>query len=792
MVQHHSQLHSRQPSLFAGGWRHLLPRADDPAHLLSLKVKALSACLAGERSLAQSPRLGARTRLACCGVAVCGAARRPAANAAHNRAPQPCRPPPAAAVGIGRADEVCPLIFSWDGFWQAKPSDQQLRLATYALRMLASAAASYAALPADQVARCRRCASMSSGVASHGAAQRPAATPHFVKACLVSATMQLLATRPQYLPAVDAFLASCAGQSPEMHSALLNAADALFSAAAAVGSFRPLAPRPRAGLAISRQRGGGAAAAAAAAAPPGDGEAGSPETPGSPTPSGVSGMLRRMKLSMSKRLASFSSPGAGRDPCASGAARPPLRPLHASASTLPAAVPPCLQPRPKLASAHARLPRPPCPPLTASRSNTAQRRPRTSAPTACGRRRAGCLAPGAPSRWPPSQRPRSRPWRRRSRRCRWPAGRRRRRGCGTAARGPPSGAAAGAVSGGVGLFSPWHEGRARLLRAATPHPPLTLRCPLCLVSHPAARPCWTTTRWPTARCCCARRRAAPRCRRWARCACWPRTPGGRRCLVRRRLPACSAGPWLPGWHGRCRLPAACLAGRLLVACCPALGWVLLSLGICCRAGACHPLPTCSCSAPLPASLPPCSQYQGEGPGHILPTKEAGAAVLAICQAAAMTHLLIGPAGGPSAAAAAAASPAAAAAAAAAAAPSASGSRPKGGSLRGRTRMRTGASSDGSSVRGSSPAGFSAGSATPQWTLQQEEIARGLQAVMSALTSRFPSESVSGRAGSPVPAGRPWLALACQRAADGPAALVRACLPAANRGRHIKAHPRLTE
>lgn len=48
MVQHHSQLHNRQPSLFAGGWRHLLPRADDPAHLLSLKVKALSACLAGE------------------------------------------------------------------------------------------------------------------------------------------------------------------------------------------------------------------------------------------------------------------------------------------------------------------------------------------------------------------------------------------------------------------------------------------------------------------------------------------------------------------------------------------------------------------------------------------------------------------------------------------------------------------------------------------------------------------------------------------------------------------------
>lgn len=41
-------MHSRQPSLFAGAWRQLLPRNDDPAQLLSLKIKALSACLAGE------------------------------------------------------------------------------------------------------------------------------------------------------------------------------------------------------------------------------------------------------------------------------------------------------------------------------------------------------------------------------------------------------------------------------------------------------------------------------------------------------------------------------------------------------------------------------------------------------------------------------------------------------------------------------------------------------------------------------------------------------------------------
>lgn len=48
LVQHHAQMHSRQPSLFAGSWRQLMPRSNDPAQLLSLKIKALSASLAGE------------------------------------------------------------------------------------------------------------------------------------------------------------------------------------------------------------------------------------------------------------------------------------------------------------------------------------------------------------------------------------------------------------------------------------------------------------------------------------------------------------------------------------------------------------------------------------------------------------------------------------------------------------------------------------------------------------------------------------------------------------------------
>lgn len=195
------------------------------------------------------------------------------------------------------------MVFAWDGFWEATPSDQQLRLATYALRMLGSAAAAYAALPPAQVARCRRCASMSDVVSSVRAALRPPATPHWVKACLVAGAVQLAATRPQYLPAVEAFLSNSAGGAcQDLHTALLNAIDALFSAAAAAGPFASLQPRPRAGLAI---------------AGPGSGRRGAPQrgpsslgspADGSASPGGGSGglssVLRRMRTSLSARFSS--------------------------------------------------------------------------------------------------------------------------------------------------------------------------------------------------------------------------------------------------------------------------------------------------------------------------------------------------------------------------------------------------------------------------------------------------------------------------------------------------------
>lgn len=489
LVQHHAQMHSRQPSLFAGAWRQLLPRNDDPAQLLSLKIKALSACL---------------------------------------------------AVGIGRAEEICPLIFAWDGFWQAAPTDQQQRLASYALRMLGSAAVSYAALPRDAVDRCRRCAAMSETVSGFKAASRPAATPHYVKACLFSACLQLLATRPQYLPAVEGFVAICgSGSCRSLQANLLNAFDALFSAAASAGQFTSLAPPPRAGLAISRHRSAHARLQ----------HSSSEDSPGSPhsggSGSGLSAVLRRMKTSLSLR---FTSPGQ----------TPDVSPAELSQSLQTAAEQgPASGPLPSIAE--------------------------------------GPIALGAPVPQPPAP------------------------------------------------LASWDEAEAWLWDARTwsalgaamlQHDPLAYRPLLLRLSQ----------------------------------------------------------------SGTSVLPMGAL--RLLAAY--------------------------------------ASQYQGECPGHQLSSKEAGQCVLAICQAAAMTHLLIGPAGGSASQQAQQAQQQLAAA---------DGSRTGRSGGRGRTRARA-AASDDHSVRGASPCSTNTGgSSTPQWTQQQEAIALAMQAVLSALTSHFPVDSVRRRAQS---------------------------------------------
>ena len=209
------------------------------------------------------------------------------------------------------------MVFAWDGFWAAVPTDQQLRLATYALRMLGSAAVSYGALPAEAVARCRRCTSMSTVVASFKAASRPAATPHYVTACLISAAVQLVGTRPQYLPAVEAFLCTGGGAAhQELRAALLNALDALFSAAATGGMFAALQPAPRASLDIARQHSGGRR---------GSGPPSPTDRTPSPGGSGLGSVLRRMKTSLSMRFSPSSGAwvwrGAPRRGCRRSAVR---------------------------------------------------------------------------------------------------------------------------------------------------------------------------------------------------------------------------------------------------------------------------------------------------------------------------------------------------------------------------------------------------------------------------------------------------------------------------------------
>ncbi len=195
------------------------------------------------------------------------------------------------------------MVFAWDGFWQAKPSDQQQRLATYALRMLGSAAVSFASLHAHGGGSELQPCCKPAGATAAAVGMAPA-TPQFMQACLVSACLQLVATRPQYLPAVEAFLANCGTSCMSLQQMLLNAIDALCSATA-VGTFTSLKAQP----ATTRQRSAGSRhlldrVASATAA--GSSSSGSPR--GSPpTRAGLGGVLQRMRTA-SKRFASSLAP----------------------------------------------------------------------------------------------------------------------------------------------------------------------------------------------------------------------------------------------------------------------------------------------------------------------------------------------------------------------------------------------------------------------------------------------------------------------------------------------------
>jgi hypothetical protein len=126
------------------------------------------------------------------------------------------------AAGVGDEEVVCHAVCSWEGFSDGHTinknhrnsnkngaSEQQLRAYTYALRILHSSA------PPDGPAAYR------------------------THACLITGILEAIVTKPQLVPAVDAFLRTC---SNDFSSIFLKAINALFSGVD--GQFESLKERP--------------------------------------------------------------------------------------------------------------------------------------------------------------------------------------------------------------------------------------------------------------------------------------------------------------------------------------------------------------------------------------------------------------------------------------------------------------------------------------------------------------------------------------------------------------------
>ncbi|GAB4816285.1 hypothetical protein N2152v2_003331 [Parachlorella kessleri] len=166
--RHHQQRYAKEPSLFEVNWRAALPAAHDDVLLITLKVKTLTACIAS---------------------------------------------------GIGDAWEVAEALNAWEGFWAPSPSPQQLRAAAYVLRMLC-----YAECPTPP--------SSGGGTAVGGgecAGCLGNCNEARLKAIVVAVVVQMAATRPHYLPAVESFMLHC---GPEVRAVILAALNVLFAAAA--------------------------------------------------------------------------------------------------------------------------------------------------------------------------------------------------------------------------------------------------------------------------------------------------------------------------------------------------------------------------------------------------------------------------------------------------------------------------------------------------------------------------------------------------------------------------------
>lgn len=158
MRQHAQQCHSGGALLLADCWEQLLPRGREPPELAAIKVKALAACL---------------------------------------------------SAGVGDEEVVCRAVCTWEGFGDVRPSEQQLRALTYALRTL------------------------------HSATPEDSPTVHRARACLVAGILEAIVARPQLVKGVDAFLATC---SFEFTATFLRAFNALLGSVE--GQFDVLRERP--------------------------------------------------------------------------------------------------------------------------------------------------------------------------------------------------------------------------------------------------------------------------------------------------------------------------------------------------------------------------------------------------------------------------------------------------------------------------------------------------------------------------------------------------------------------
>lgn len=111
------------------------------------------------------------------------------------------------ASGAGDPWACAQVLSAWDGLWRPAPAPRELRAAALLLRTLWSAADSGRRVPE-------------------------------LRACMVALLLQIMATRPQYTPAVLSFLSSC--PCPLLVRAALRSADALFASVAELGELPAL------------------------------------------------------------------------------------------------------------------------------------------------------------------------------------------------------------------------------------------------------------------------------------------------------------------------------------------------------------------------------------------------------------------------------------------------------------------------------------------------------------------------------------------------------------------------